>query len=183
MNAYHFTTRWLVGAGREEVYRLLEEVELLPVWWPSVYLDLRILEQGKPGGIGKVVELYTKGWLPYTLQWKFRVTEADFPNGFALEAFGDLVGSGVWTFKEMEDHSCEVIYDWKINAEKPLLRFFTPVLRPLFSANHLWAMRMGEKSLRLELRRRRAGTPDELAGIPAPPPPTFPHNLLKNRKW
>jgi hypothetical protein len=76
---------------------------------------------------------------------------------------------------------CEVTYDWQIRAEKPLLRWLTPVLRPLFSFNHEWAMRKGEESLKLELQRRRAPTENEKTKIALPPPPTFPHNLLNNK--
>jgi len=44
-------------------------------------------------------------------------------------------------------------------------------MRPAFSANHRWAMRQGQVSLRRELERRRLG-PD--ASFPVPPPgPTF----------
>lgn len=181
MSAYHFITRWQMEASCEEVYRILEDVDGLARWWPSVYLDVRVLEKGRPGGVGKVVELYTKGWLPYTLRWKFRVAEADFPNGFSLEAFGDFVGRGVWEFRPAGEGRCDVVYDWQITAAKPLLKFLTPVLRPAFSANHHWAMRMGEESLRLELQRRRARTAEERAAVPAAPGPAFPHNLLDNK--
>lgn len=181
MSNYHFITRWTLKASCEEVYRTLEDPEDLVRWWPSVYLDAKVLEKGLPGGVGKVVELYTKGWLPYTLRWKFRVTHTDFPNGFSLEAFGDFVGKGIWTFKPVWPDLCEVTYDWQIAAEKPLLKLLTPAMRPLFSANHLWAMRKGEESIKLELLRRHATSEEELAKIPAPPGPTFPHNLLKNK--
>lgn len=127
------------------------------------------------------MELYTKGWLPYTLRWKFLVTETEFPKGFALRALGDFVGTGIWTFQPAADGHCEVIYDWKIQANKPLLRKLTPVLRPVFALNHHWAMRMGQKSLRLEIRRRQAVTEAERAAIPSPPGPTFPHNLTNNQ--
>ena len=181
MSAYHFVTRWLIDATCEEVYRILEDVDGLPRWWPSVYLDVQILEKGQAGGIGKVVELYTKGWLPYTLRWRFRVAAADFPNGFSLEAFGDFAGKGIWTFLTTTDSQCEVVYDWQISAEKPLLKLLTPLLRPIFSKNHLWAMRMGERSLCLEIRRRRAKTREERESVPPPPGPTFPHNLTNNK--
>jgi hypothetical protein len=49
-------------------------------WWPSVYIDVKKR--------GDIVELYTKGWLPYTLRWSFRVLETK-PDGFIIEAFGD----------------------------------------------------------------------------------------------
>lgn len=176
MSDYHFITRWHLPATCEEIYRTLEDVDALARWWPSVYLDVKVLEQGQPGGVGKLVELYTKGWLPYTLRWRFRVTHTDFPKGFALEAIGDFVGRGIWAFRPTDEGHCEVTYDWKIRAEKPLLRWLSPLLRPLFSANHLWAMRRGEESLRLELLRRRADSPEERARVPLPPGPTFPHN-------
>ena len=47
-------------------------------------------------------------------------------------------------------------------------------MKPLFAANHYWAMRMGEKSLALELDRRHATTSAARALVPAPPPPASP---------
>ncbi len=182
MNSYHFVTKWQVEATCEEVYRILEDVEALPRWWPSVYLEVKQLEKGRPGGVGKVVSLYTKGWLPYTLRWQFNVTETHFPFGFSLEAVGDFAGTGVWTFKQESEGCCDITYDWRINAEKPLLKMFTFLLRPIFSANHLWAMRKGEESLKLEIRRVKAETEAERAAVPFPPGPTFPQSLSYNRK-
>lgn len=181
MSQYHFITNWKLRASAGEVYRLLEDVDALAEWWPSVYLDVKVLEKGQSGGVGKLVELYTKGWLPYTLRWKFRVVKTDFPNGFVIEALGDFVGSGEWILRDTADGHCEVIYDWRISAEKFLLKFLTPVLRPIFAANHLWAMRKGEESIRLELFRRKAFSEMEKAKIPPPPKPTFPHNFTKNK--
>ncbi|MCB9294332.1 MAG: hypothetical protein H6559_14600 [Lewinellaceae bacterium] len=91
------------------------------------------------------------------------------------------LGRGVWEFKPAGPGRCDVVYDWQITAAKPLLKLLTPVLWPAFSANHHWAMRMGEQSLRLELQRHRARTPEERAAVPAAPGPAFPHNLLDNR--
>jgi hypothetical protein len=52
-------------------------------------------------------------------------------------------------------------------------------MKPIFSANHHWAMARGEESLRLELARRHAASdPTIAAAIPPPPAPTFPHNRL-----
>jgi hypothetical protein len=172
---YNFLTIWKVQASCEEIYKLLEDVESLTEWWPSVYLDLMVREKGQPGGIGKLVELYTKGWLPYALRWKFRVTQTNFPSGFALEALGDFVGTGIWNFCQ-EGEYCVISYDWRISAEKPLLKKFSWILKPVFAANHHWAMRKGLESLLLELRRRRG----ELS-VPPPPKPTFPHNFLNNK--
>ena len=169
-NDYHFITRWRLNATVEEVARILTDAPGLTRWWPSVYSDVRELAPGDARGLGKVIGLYTKGWLPYTLRWQFRISEIA-PNGFTLQAEGDFVGRGIWTFAQ-EGEWAVVTYDWKIQADKPLLRYLSFLMKPIFAANHHWAMAQGERSLKLELARRRASSPAELARIPAPPGPT-----------
>jgi hypothetical protein len=170
-NEYHFITHWRIKAPLEQVYNILDEPMDLVRWWPSVYLQVAELEKGNEERIGRVIDLYTKGWLPYTLRWRFRVSERH-NRGFTLEAFGDFVGRGIWTF-EPDGEWTNITYDWKIGAEKPILKMLSPIMKPIFSANHLWAMARGEESLVLELARRNAKTAEERATIPAPPPPTF----------
>jgi len=171
INDYHFITHWRVESTIEETSDILNDPLGLARWWPSVYLDVKVLETGDEHGLGKVVSLYTKGWLPYRLRWTFRVTEVQ-KDGFTLVARGDFDGRGIWTFEQ--DHSwVNITYDWKIKAEKPLLRYFSFIMKPIFSANHHWAMAKGEESLKLELARRHATSAEELARIPAPPGPTL----------
>ncbi len=145
-NEYHFVSRWRVEGTREQVYDVLTNAPDLARWWPSVYLRVLQPEAGGP------VELLTKGWLPYTLRWSFRVTESRRPDGFSLEAWGDFEGRGAWTF-EQDGSFVSITYDWRIRAEKPLLRYLSFLLKPIFSANHRWAMARGEESLRSELAR------------------------------
>jgi hypothetical protein len=159
----------------KEIYDIIGNAPDLVRWWPSVYLDVRELEIGEPSGVGKVIDLYTKGWLPYTLRWQFRVTDAQ-QDRIELEASGDFVGRGIWTFAQ-DGEWVDVTYDWKVRANKPLLRRLSVVLKPIFAANHRWAMEMGEASLRLELARRHAATPEDRERIPAPPSPTSTSSL------
>jgi hypothetical protein len=187
-NDYHFVTTWQLAATREEIADVLGDAAGLARWWPSVYLGVEVLEPGDELGVGRRVGLYTKGFLPYTLRWQFRVTESDPPAGFTIAADGDFVGRGVWTLTQIAAPEApggpvtEVVYDWRIRAEKGVLRTFSFAMKPLFSANHHWAMARGLESIRLELARRHAsGDPTVLAAIPAPPAPTFPHNLARFR--
>lgn len=170
-NEYAFTTHWRVESTVQEVMEILSDAPDLARWWPSVYLAVTELAPGEPSGVGKEIDLYTKGWLPYTLRWQFRVTEVS-AAGFALEAWGDFVGRGVWSFRQ-EGPTVAATYDWRVRADKPLLRSLSFLMKPIFSANHHWAMEMGEKSLKLEIARRRAATPEERAQVPPPPAPTF----------
>jgi hypothetical protein len=167
---YHFISHWRVEGNLEEVSEIIGDAAGLVRWWPSVYLDIQVLAPGDATGVGKVVSLFTKGWLPYTLRWQFVVTESRSPQGFSLRASGDFDGTGVWTFVQ-DGPWVAITYDWRIRAEKPLLRYGSFLLKPLFAANHRWAMARGEESLRLELARRRATTEAERARVPAPPPP------------
>ncbi|MBX2998902.1 MAG: hypothetical protein KF893_10365 [Caldilineaceae bacterium] len=172
-NDYAFITHWRVRSTCHEISQILGNAQDLTRWWPSVYLAVEELEPGDPEtGVGKVIRLFTKGWLPYTLRWQFRVTENRSPHGFSLEAWGDFVGTGVWTFAQDGDW-VNITYDWRIRADKPLLRWLSFAMKPIFSANHHWAMRKGEESLHLELLRQRAATPAERDKVPPPPPPVL----------
>jgi hypothetical protein len=170
-NDYQFVTHWRVHGTVEEVAAIMGDVNGLTRWWPSVYLDVRELESGDAQGVGRVVDLYTKGWLPYTLRWRFRVTAIEPLKRVVIEAEGDFVGRGIWTFSQ-EGSWVHLVYDWRIRAEKPLLNQLSFLLKPIFSANHHWAMQKGEESLVLELARRRAASDTERMRIPPPPPPT-----------
>jgi hypothetical protein len=172
-NDYVFVTRWRLATTIREVFEILDDPETLPRWWPSVYLAVRRLPDG-------VVDLYTKGWLPYRLRWQFRVTERHPPHGFSLEARGDLVGRGVWTLHQ-DGAFADIDYDWRVRADKPLLRYGSFIFKPLFAANHRWAMARGEESLHLEILRRQARTPAERELVPPPPGPTFARALRKRR--
>lgn len=176
MPSYHFFTVWTLEASPEEVYQILEQPEDLPRWWGSVYLSVRIAHPGRPGGLGKVAELHTKGWLPYTLKWAFEVTQTDYPYGFSLQARGDFLGTGIWRFTRMSGGRCEVSYDWQIEAQKPLIRRLTWLLRPVFAWNHRWAMRQGEQGLAAELLRRRtpSGVSSPETPFPADQAPALP---------
>lgn len=170
MSEYHFLTRWRLEGTCGEIADILKDATALPRWWPAVYLAVEELAAANSQGVGGRVRLHTKGWLPYTLTWDSVVVESDYPYGFTLEASGDFVGRGVWTFTQ-DGSFVNVEYDWRILAEKPLLKALTPILKPVFAANHRWAMRQGEQSLRLELARRRATNDAARREVPPPPGP------------
>jgi len=100
------------------------------------------------------VRVLTKGWLQYTISWEFVTTESRYPNGMTIAASGDFNGSGVWTF-EQDGSMVRIRYDWRIEVEKRGVKELSFLLKPIFQANHRWAMAQGEKSLKLELARRR----------------------------
>jgi hypothetical protein len=171
---YHFLTHWRVEAAPEEAFLVLDGgpgCEYVR-WWPSVWLKVEGLDAGDANGVGARARLTTKGWLPYILTWECTVLEKTFSRRKVIRAVGEFEGEGVWTFQP-SGAFVDIEYRWAVVADKPLLKNWSFLFRPLFAANHNWAMARGEESLRLELARRHARTPEELARISPPPPPTF----------
>jgi len=155
---YHFVSRWRVRATVPEVQDIIGQPLEYPRWWPSVYLAAR--ETTWPGSLIRRVEFHTRGMLPYTLIWEAAAVERT-PERIVIEASGDLEGQGVWSFLQDGDY-VNITFEWDVDVNKSFVRYMTPVLRPVFEANHRWSMEQGESSLREELIRYRARTPEEM---------------------
>jgi hypothetical protein len=177
-NDYHFVDKWRVAGDVKEVADILEDALSLSTWWPSVYFDVKELEKGGEGGVGKLISLRAGGWLPYSLRINFRTTESRYPNGFSMDATGDLEGKGIWIL-DQDGPLVNVTYDWTIRANKPIIDKLSFLLKPIFRSNHNWTMKRGEESLKLELLRRRAPTPKEALSVPAPPRASLVVRLLQ----
>ena len=158
-NDYCFVTRWRVEGTPDEVFDVLDHPLEYVRWWPSVWLHVELLEPGGSGGMGRRVRFLSRGRLPYTLRWTAETIAVAAPIHLAIRATGDFEGGGEWRLVPAGTTHTEAEYHWTITANKPLLKFLSPILRPLFEWNHRWAMARGEESLRAELRRRRTGAP------------------------
>lgn len=169
---YAFVTDWYIDGDINDVATILDDGPSYTVWWPSVYLDVTVVEPNDGRRVGRVATVHSKGWLPYTVRWEARLTDSNFPYGSTMTVWGDFVGEGVW-FLEQQGAIVHVRFTWNVRAAKPLLRHLSFILHPIFAANHQWAMRKGEESLKLELSRWRAQSPAELERIPPPPRPTW----------
>ena len=149
-NDYVFLTHWQVKGKAEDAYDILIDVPGYRRWWPDIYLEVAPLAPGGKDGLGQSSRLLTQGKLPYRLRWDARIVQTRRPHGFTIEATGDFVGRGIWTFTERAN-DLKISFDWRLRAEKPLLRYLSFLFKPLFRWNHRWAMARGEEGLRGEL--------------------------------
>jgi uncharacterized protein YndB with AHSA1/START domain len=152
-NQYHFQTTWRVEAPPEILYNILKDGQSYPRWWPDVYLAARLVRSGRADRIGDRLEFLTKGWLPYRLRWTAETGRLAPPETIEISATGDFIGSGTWHL-EPEGKVTRITFDWRISAEKPLLRLLSPLLKLLFRWNHHWAMSTGLPRLRTEATQR-----------------------------
>jgi uncharacterized protein YndB with AHSA1/START domain len=134
---YVFVDEWDVRAPMQPVFDALADGRTYPEWWKPVYLSV---EADGPPRVGAVSRQHFKGRLPYHLHTTSEITEYEPPTRVVAEVTGDLRGRGIWTLTEKGDGVTHVRFDWTVFADRKLLRTLTPVLRPLFRANHNWAI-------------------------------------------
>jgi hypothetical protein len=53
---------------------------------------------------------------------------------------------GTWTLTPREG-GVHVRFDWRVIADRPLLRYLTPLLRPVFRWNHNWSVKRAIEGL------------------------------------
>lgn len=168
-NEYEFLTEWQIAAPRELIYEILKEGKDYPRWWPEVYLKAEFTPSGRADHIGDRVSFLTKGWLPYRLRWTAEVVRHARPHTIEIKATGDFLGRGIWLLDD-EGEKTHVVFDWRLRADKPLLRWLSPIFKPIFRWNHGWAMTRGCESLRREVARRmQAGTDRKISAAANPP--------------
>jgi uncharacterized protein YndB with AHSA1/START domain len=153
---YVFVDEWDVDAPRQAVFAALADASTYPEWWKPVYISVE--SDGAPE-LGCVSRTEFKGRLPYHLKTRSEIVSYSPPDQFAVEVVGDLTGRGVWTLSNREDGRVHVHFDWRVIADRPLLRYLTPLLRPLFRYNHNWSIERAIEGLEPYARARAAATP------------------------
>ena len=149
---YVFIDEWDVDAPQEAVFDALADGSTYPEWWKPVYISV---ESEGPVEPGQVSRQEFKGRLPYHLRTSSELKRMDRPNEFEVDVVGDLTGRGVWTLTP-RDGKVHVRFDWRVIADRPLLRVLTPVVRPAFRWNHNWAIKRAQEGLEPYARARGA---------------------------
>src|SRR5919109_1625390 len=140
---YVFIDEWDVDAPQEAVFDALADARTYPEWWRPVYIEASGECEPAPGCITRHE---FKGRLPYHLKTTSEIKRMDRPNEFEVEVIGDLTGKGVWTLTP-RDGKVHIRFDWRVIADRPLLRILTPVLRPVFRWNHNWSIQRAREGL------------------------------------
>jgi quercetin dioxygenase-like cupin family protein/uncharacterized protein YndB with AHSA1/START domain len=148
---YRFVDEWEVAAPREAVFDALADARTYPDWWRPVYQEVEA--EGEPA-VGQVSQQHFKGRLPYQLHTTSRIAELERPQRIVGDVEGDLRGRGIWTLTELGPERTHVRFDWRVHADRRLLRSLTPVLRPLFRWNHDWAIARAMEGLEPYAKRR-----------------------------
>jgi uncharacterized protein YndB with AHSA1/START domain len=144
MTRYAFVDEWLLPGPPDDVYGVLSCPRDYPSWWPDAFLEGE--GDDGPAAPGKRARLLTRGKLPYRLRWELVCVEATPGRRLVSQIQGDFEGIGTWTIEPRESGSL-VRLEWIVEVRKPVVRYLTPVLRPLFAWNHRWAMNRGRERI------------------------------------
>jgi hypothetical protein len=159
LNHYRFVSVWRLTSSPDEVYRVLEDVDRYPLWWPEVRRTDRVDES--------TVKIVVRSFLPYELSFLASAARQD-PQAGVLETAmrGDLDGFSRWTILA-EASGTRAIFEEEVVARKQLLRWLAPIARPFFQLNHAAMMRHGQRRLPVYLAGYEAGLAQE-RGATAP---------------
>lgn len=142
---YRFLDEWHVPMPVERVYALVGEPACYPEWWSDVFLAADG-EGGLPAP-GKATSVVARGFLPYKLRFTITCTACEEPTRIESALSGDFGGTGTWMLEVLPDGATRAQLDWRPVVNKAGVRQLTPVLRPIFRANHNWTMRRGQEAI------------------------------------
>ena len=156
-NSFRFDESWDIPEGTpQEVWDVLADAQLLPLWWGEVYKEIEKLTPVDRPTVGAKVRARVRGFLPYELNFILEAVELEPGKVVAVKTGGDF--DGLWrAVLTPSGKGTHVDLTWQVLVERPILKFFAPLLRPAFAWNHRWTTPRGEAGLRRYLAKRRLG--------------------------
>jgi uncharacterized protein YndB with AHSA1/START domain len=147
---YRFVDRWIVPHPIESVFDLVGDPLAYPEWWSDVFISAE--GDAGPPRVGNRTTVVARGFLPYRLRFSLETTAVEPPTRIRSRLVGDFEGSGEWRLQQ-DGEATVAELDWRPIVNKTGVRQLTPVLRPLFRANHNWTMRRGQQRILERLER------------------------------
>lgn len=147
-NVFRFEERWEIPEGTpDEVWDVLSDAELLPLWWGDVYKEVVPLDGKGKRTVGSRARARARGFLPYELNFIIEAVELDPGRLVAVRTIGDF--DGLWRAQlSPADGGTHVALTWQVTVLRPVLKLLAPLLRPAFAWNHRWTTPRGEAGLR-----------------------------------
>lgn len=155
-NSFRFDETWdIPGATPQEVWDVLADAELLPLWWGDAYKEIVKLTPTDRPTVGARVKARARGFLPYELNFILEAVELVPGKVVAVKTIGDF--DGLWrAVLSPTREGTHVDLTWQVLVERPILKLLSPLLRPAFAWNHRWTTPRGEAGLKRYLAEQRA---------------------------
>jgi hypothetical protein len=151
-NVFRFEESWHIPEGTpQQVWDVLSDAELLPLWWSDVYKEVVPLDGKGKASVGSRARARARGALPYELNFIIEAAELEPGRLVVVKTHGDF--DGLWRAElSPVGTGTHVQLTWQVTVERPILKFLAPLLWPAFAWNHRWTTPRGEAGLRRFLR-------------------------------
>lgn len=151
-NVFRFEESWHIPEGTpQQVWDVLSDAELLPLWWSDVYKEVVPLDGKGKASVGSRARARARGALPYELNFIIEAAELEPGRLVVVKTHGDF--DGLWRAElSPAGTGTHVQLTWQVTVERPILKFLAPLLWPAFAWNHRWTTPRGEAGLRRFLR-------------------------------
>lgn len=155
-NVFRFDESWDIAEGTpQEVWDVLSDAQLLPLWWGDAYKEIEPLDKKGKGVVGARARARARGALPYELNFIIEAAELVPGRLVVVKTFGDF--DGLWRAElSPSGRGTHVDLVWQVTVERPILKLLAPLLRPAFAWNHRWTTPRGEAGLRRYLAARKS---------------------------
>jgi hypothetical protein len=139
---YVLVSRWPVECSRDELWGVLDDLLATDdpfSWWLSVQVT---------DFDGSSMRVRTASVFGYALTFTMNDLVLHRPDSLEFAATGDLRGSGQVRIDELGPRACGLLIDWRVTADRPWMRRWAWLLRPVFVAGHRLTMHQGRRHLR-----------------------------------
>ena len=171
--SFEIDSFWQLDASFEELDFVLENPLSIADWWASVFMQVEVLGGDYYSQDGLQCKLWTKGFLPHTFSFIANVFHDKNEEQVIVKTTGDFGGLGTIS-RYKRDVGSIVHINWRTRVDSHWLYWLMMMIKPLFVANHKWAMRKGRLGLTAEIERRRLGG----SVTRKKQKPVFPHNII-----
>ncbi len=153
MAEYKFVDHWTIRAPIDVVYGHIVDPRTYPQWWRD-YDRVTVLVEAPYPYAGGRAEFLVRSPFGYRLRLDVTITAADPPRSITTETRGQLVGTGIWEFREV-DGATEVTFTWIVRTNHPLINRLEWFAKPLFALSHAIVSGRGHRGLKRLLERGR----------------------------
>ena len=166
---------WDIDVDISQLDFVINEPHLITTWWAAGFLKVEILAGDYYSPEGLKVRLWTKGMMPHSFKFLARVFHDKQKNQVIVKTDGDFNGIGTISLNAVTKNKSQIHINWRTSVNNHYLYPLMILLKPIFIANHRWAMRRGEQGIKQELIYRNAPQQDNMRQRQKP---TFPHSLF-----
>lgn len=90
-NVFRFDESWDIPEGTpQEVWDVLSDAELLPLWWGDAYKEVEPLDRKGKGVVGSRARARARGALPYELNFIIEAAELEPGRLVVVKTLGDF---------------------------------------------------------------------------------------------